>query len=73
MKRIKSLQELRKIAKNGIEVSILLNYGLKSTKYVEYSKNGWYIDNYIDGSTTTKLANTNIKEAIRKGALVYEL
>lgn len=72
MKTIKSLEELKDLAGvNGIEVYIRLNFSLKSTKFIEYDliTNTWYIENYIDGSTTTKIDDTNIKEAIRKGAL----
>ena len=65
---IKSLGELRKLASNGgIEVSILLAGGaVRSTKFVDYNP---AIKN---GSTTSRIGNTNIKEAIKKNALITE-
>lgn len=74
MHRIESLSKLKKLASNGgIEVSILLLGGaVRSTKFVDYNPvtKKWRIENYIDGSTTTRLSDTNIKEAIRKKALI---
>ena len=76
MRHIKSLSELKKLASNGgIEVAILLLGGvIKSTKFVDYNPatKKWRIENYIDGSTVTRIGYTNIKEAIRKKALVTE-
>ena len=73
---IKSLAELRKLASNGgIEVSILLAGGaIRSTKFVDYNPatKKWRIESYIDGSTTTRIGNTNIEEAIKKNALITE-
>ena len=72
MKTIQSLKELKKLASgNGIEVSIMLNHGLRSSKFVQYVPNirTWHIENYIDGTSTTKLSDTNIEEAINKKAL----
>ncbi|GEM_PF-5456846 len=74
MQRIGSLSELKKLASNGgIEVAILLAGGaIRSAKFVDYNPatKKWRIENYIDGSTTTRLSDTNIKEAIRKKALI---
>lgn len=75
MRTIKSIAELKRLASNGgIEVSILLNYGVKSTKFVNYNPatRKWRIENYIDGSTVRKLSNTSIEEALRKNALIME-
>jgi len=76
MRRIELLTELKKLASNGgIEVSILLAGGIaRSTKFVDYnpSTKKWRIENYIDSSSTTRLSDTNIKEAIRKKALITE-
>ncbi len=73
---IRSVAELKKLASSGgIEVSILLLGGIvRSSKFVEYNPatKKWRIENYIDSSTTRRLSNTNIKEAIRKGALITE-
>jgi hypothetical protein len=80
MKKIKSIAELKKLANNKIiEVSILLNGGLKSTKSIMFwKKTGKFmIENYIDNSpqslTEKQLSDkkyTNIGEAIKKGALI---
>ena len=76
MRCIKTLVELKKLASNGgIEVSIMLAGGaIRSSKFVEYNNvtRKWRIENYIDGSTATRLSDTNIVEAIRKNALITE-
>lgn len=76
MHRIESLSELKKLASNGgIEVSILLAGGaIRSTKFVDYNPatKNWRIENYIDGSTATRLSDTNIRQALRNKALVTE-
>jgi len=74
--KIKSVAELKKLASNGgIEVAIILGGGwFRSSKLVEYNPatKKWRIENYIDGSTVRRLSDTNIEEAIRKGALITE-
>ena len=76
MHHIESLSELKKLASNGgIEVSILLARGaIRSTKFVDYktATKRWRIENYIDGSTVNRISDTNIKEALKKKALVTE-
>ena len=76
MRFIKSLPELKKLASNGgIEVSILLLGGvIKSTKFVDYNPatKKWRIENYIDGSTVTRIGYTNIKKAIQNKTLITE-
>lgn len=75
MRRIESLSELKKLASNGgIEVSILLLGGIKSTKFVDYNTatKKWRIENYIDGSITTRLSDTNIAGAIERKTLITE-
>ena len=71
---IESLSELKKLASNGgIEVSILLLGGvIRSSKLVDYNPvtKKWRIENYIDGSTTTRLSNTNIVRAIENKTLI---
>ena len=52
--KIQSLDELKELAQReeGVEVSVLLAGGLcKSRKRIDYSADGWWVDNYIDGST----------------------
>ena len=53
-KQIKSIEELKELANNihGIEVAILLNGGLKSSKNIRYSEKNrvFTIFNYIDDS-----------------------
>lgn len=77
MKQIKSLEELKLKASAGpVDCFIRLNFGLRSSKDVEYNEDTdtWYIFHHIDGSeqelTTEELADaTNIIEALEKGAL----
>lgn len=73
---IKSVSELKKLASHGgIEVFIQLNYNIKSSKFVYYSPatDKWRIESYCDGSITSKLSDTNIREAISKNALRREV
>lgn len=75
MRCIKNLSELKKLASNGgVEVSIMLTGGIRSSKFVKYNSatRKWRIENYSDGSTTNRLPDTNIVEAIRKNALITE-
>lgn len=77
MKTIKSIEELKELASQGIEVSIILAGGFaRSTKYIEYCDKSkkFYITNYIDGSEQCLLEKnlercTNIVEAINKNCL----
>ena len=75
-RRIESVDQLQRLADWGVEVVIMLNGGARSTKYVNYYPEElpakWQIENYIDDSVSTKLEDTNIPEAIEKGALWYD-
>ena len=80
-KRIKTIDQLKELAKNGLECFILLNGGLRSSKYISYNPddNSFYVLNYID-DTEQKLTEaqfldksyTNIAEAMEKGALIMD-
>jgi hypothetical protein len=77
MKRIEDLEELKNIATaQPTEVFIQLNFGLRSSKNIEYDADAdsWLIYNYIDDTeqmlTSKQLKeDTNIIEALDKGAL----
>jgi len=80
-KRIKTIEQLKELAKNGLECFILLNGGLRSSKYISYNPddNSFYVLNYIDDSeqelTESQLLDseyTNIAEAMEKGALIMD-
>jgi hypothetical protein len=78
--QIKTLQELRTLAaqSDGVDVFLCLNGGLRSSKRVWYEKGHWDVFNLIDDSEQENLTDqqleseTNIPEAIRKGALFAE-
>jgi len=80
-RRIKTITQLKELAKNGLECFILLNGGLRSSKYISYNPddNSFYVLNYIDGSeqelTEEQLLDKsfgNIAEAMEKGALIRD-
>ena len=80
-KRIRTIEQLKKLAKDGLECFILLNGGLRSSKYICYhpEDNSFYVLHYIDGSderlTEGQLLDseyTNIAEAMNKGALIMD-
>ena len=80
-KRIKTIEQLKELAKNGLDCFILLNGGLRSSKHVRFhpDDNSFYVFNLIDDSeqelTETQIldsAYTNIGEAMRKGALIMD-
>ena len=80
-RRIRNVEQLKELAKNGLECFILLNGGLRSSKYISYdsSDNSFYVLNLIDGSeqklTESQLLDseyTNIGEAMNKGALIMD-
>jgi hypothetical protein len=85
LQTIKSLDELTTLAsqQGGIRCSIVLNYGIKSSKVVKYfkdKKTPYHIWNLVDDSelrlTKKELMDksiTLIGEAICKNALVYEI
>jgi len=80
-KRIRTIQQLKELAKNGLDCFILLNGGLRSSKHIRYypDDNSFYVLNFIDDSeqelTESQIldkAYTNIGEAIEKGALIMD-
>jgi hypothetical protein len=76
---VKDLDDLKKICqKHGTQdFFIMLNGGLKSSKYISYEDPGWWIRNQIDGSEQTfktdggMLKRTLIGEALEKNALCW--
>ena len=80
-RRIRNISQLKELAKDGLECFILLNGGLRSSKYISYNPddNSFYVLNYIDDSeqelTESQLLNseyTNIGQALKKGALIID-
>ena len=81
-RRIRTIQQLKELTtKGGLECFILLNGGLRSSKYIRYrpEDNSFYVFNYIDDSedvlTERQIfdsACSNIGEAIEKGALIMD-
>jgi hypothetical protein len=77
MKPVKNLGELKEMASiQSFEGYILLKFGVRSSKHIEYNpeEDSWYIYNYIDDTeqrvNTKELRKmTNIVEALEKGAL----
>ena len=79
--RIKTITQLKELAKNGLECFILLNGGLRSSKYIRYypDDNSFYVLNLIDDSeqelTEAQILDskyTNIGQAMEKGALIID-
>ena len=80
-KRIRTIEQLKELAKNGLDCFILLNGGLRSSKHISYhpDDNSFYVLNLIDDSeqelTESQIldsAYTNIGEAMKKGALIMD-
>ena len=80
-KRIRMIEQLKKLAKNGLDCFILLNGGLRSSKHIRYypDDNSFYVLNLIDDSeqelTEAQILDssyTNIGEAMKKGALIMD-
>ena len=81
-KRIRTIEQLKELTKKGgLECYILLNGGLRSSKYIRYypDDNSFYVLNLIDDSeqelTEPQIldsAYTNIGEAMEKGALIKD-
>ncbi|MFH1615395.1 MAG: hypothetical protein ABIG61_09975 [Planctomycetota bacterium] len=80
-KRIKTIEQLKKLAENGLDCFILLNGGLRSSKHIRFypDDNSFYVLNLIDDSeqelTEEQILNsdyTNIGEAMKKGALIMD-
>ena len=81
--RIKTIEQLKELAQRegGLDCFILLNGGLRSSKYIEYhpDDNSFYVLNFIDSSehelTESQIldsAYSNIGEAMKKGALIMD-
>ena len=80
-RRIRTVEQLKELAKKGMECCIRLNGGLRSSKFIEYNPddNSFYVFNYIDDSeqrlTESQILDseyTNIGEALEKGALIMD-
>ncbi len=80
-RRIRTIEQLKELAKNGLDCFILLNGGLRSSKHIRYfpDDNSFYVFNLIDDSeqelTESQIldsAYTNIGEAMKKGALIMD-
>ena len=75
--KIKNIEHLKELADgNAVEVFILLNFGLRSSKNLSYDRDTdkWNVYNYIDDTEqvlkTSELGVwTNIIKALDKGAL----
>ena len=80
-RRIKTIEQLKELAKKGLDCFILLNGGLRSSKHIRYypDDNSFYVLNLIDDSeqelTEAQILDssyTNISEAMKKGALIMD-
>jgi len=80
-RRIKTIEQLKELAKDGLDCFILLNGGLRSSKHIRYypDDNSFYVLNLIDDSeqelTEAQILDssyTNISEAMKKGALIMD-
>ena len=80
-RRIRTIAQLKELAKNGLNCFILLNGGLRSSKYISYNPDdgSFYVFNLIDDSeqelTESQLLDKsfgNIAEAMEKGALIMD-
>jgi len=80
-KRVRTIEQLKELAKNGLDCFILLNGGLRSSKHIRFhpDDNSFYVFNYIDDTEQTLTESqivdssyTNIGEAIEKGALIID-
>ena len=80
-RRVRTIDQLKELAKNGLDCFILLNGGLRSSKHIRYypDDNSFYVLNLIDDSeqelTESQIldsAYTNIGEAMKKGALIMD-
>jgi len=80
-RRIRKIEQLKELAKDGLDCFILLNGGLRSSKHIRYypDDNSFYVLNLIDDSeqklTEAQILDssyTNISEAMKKGALIMD-
>ena len=80
-RRIRTIEQLKELAKKGLDCFILLNGGLRSSKHIRYypDDNSFFVLNLIDDSeqelTESQIldsAYSNIGEAMQKGALIMD-
>ncbi len=80
-RRVRTIDQLKELAKNGLDCFILLNGGLRSSKHIRYYSDGnsFYVLNLIDDSeqelTEAQILDSgysNIGEAMKKGALIKD-
>ena len=80
-RRVRTIDQLKELAKNGLDCFILLNGGLRSSKHIRYypDDNSFYVLNLIDDSeqelTEAQILDggySNIGEAMKKGALIKD-
>ena len=80
-RRVRTIDQLKELAKNGLDCFILLNGGLRSSKHIRYypDDNSFYVLNLIDDSeqelTEAQILDggySNIGEAMKKGALIMD-
>jgi len=73
VKKIKSIEQLKKESKDGADFHIVLNHGLRSSKNVQFDEGKFYVYNEIDGTSQVLkeeelFTKSNIGKAISKGA-----
>ena len=80
-RRIRTIAQLKELSEEGMECFILLNGGLRSSKFISYNPddNSFCIFNYIDDSeqelTESQILDksfSNVAEAMEKGALIKD-
>ena len=80
-RRIRTTEQLKAAAEKGLECFILLNGGLRSSKFIRYDPvdKTFYVFNYIDDTEQTLTeaqildsSYCNISEAMEKGALIKD-
>jgi len=80
-RRVRTIDQLKDLAKNGLDCFILLNGGLRSSKHIRFhpDDNSFYVSNLIDDSeqelTEAQILDggySNIGEAMKKGALIRD-
>lgn len=76
MRKITTIEQLKKLAarKQGVECTILLNFGLVSSKTIWFDKK-FHVTHHIDGTeeslTVNQITKSNIGKALKQGALFY--
>ena len=73
-RKIKTIDELKQLAENGLECCIILNHGAYSVKFIQWNVDTFYVYNSIDDSdeelTEEQIMDENIGKAMTMGALV---